>query len=172
MSNFIRNLGRISGPIMILAGVIFAIIGIMELFSPFGPFGQLGSMDSFNSIGVQTKFWYIFIGLPLIGFGVSICKAAYLKPIANYVADETHDAISTLSSAVMSGRKTSNLSSDHQTVIACHKCNQYNSEGSKYCSSCGVSLVKSKQCTHCNELNDPDASFCDNCGKAVATSEL
>ena len=170
MSNFIRNLGRICGPIMILVGVIFAIIGILELFSPFGPFGQLGSMDSFSPLDAPTKFWYAFIGLPLIGFGVSICKAAYLKPIANYVADETHDAISTLSSAVISGHNTSNLSSKHQTVIACHKCNHHNSKDSKYCSSCGVPLIKSKQCTYCNELNDPDARFCDNCGETMATT--
>lgn len=158
-----KEFGRIAGPLMILVGAIFSVVGFVDFF------------QSISTFGGPSKFWCVFIGLPLVSYGVLVCRAAYLKPISDYVAGETYDAVSTLSSAAASGLKSGNLESgtrrsNPQTVIACHKCNHHNPDDSKYCNNCGTALAKSVKCNRCNELNDPDARFCDNCGDTISAS--
>lgn len=74
----IRTLLRFLGVVLLLAGVIFAIIGLVDFFAAFN-----------GNSGPPTKFWCAFVGLPLIGIGVSCLKAGYLRTIGKYVAGES-----------------------------------------------------------------------------------
>ena len=73
----IRSALRIIGFIILPVGAIFAAIGLIDFFSAFGSFHP------------PTKFWCAFVGLPLIGLGITCLKAGYLRTIGGYVAGET-----------------------------------------------------------------------------------
>lgn len=154
-----KELARILGPLLIVIGVIFLIIGMVSFFSAFGSFGM------------PKYFWCAFVGIPMIGIGSFMTKFAYLKPISNYVADETKESIGTVAGTVAKEvGKHINFGSGQPTEterVRCHKCNHPNDLDSKFCSNCGSGLLKSVSCPSCGELNDPDAKFCDNCGKQL-----
>ncbi len=162
---------RVIGPVVLGAGLLFAVVGIGSFFSSFGSFG-----------GPPRYFWCAFVGLPLIGLGIAICKFAFMgavtrymanevapvgKDVVNYMADGTQDAVRDIASAIGEGLSSSQSDREVQ-VVRCHKCNKNNEASAKFCKSCGVSLSKSVACPKCGELNDPDARFCDNCGQGVA----
>ncbi len=65
------------GFFLVVVGGIFALVGLVDFFSAFG--GR----------GFPTKFWCAFVGLPMIGIGISCLKAGYLGAIGRYVAGET-----------------------------------------------------------------------------------
>ena len=73
----IRSALRVLGFIILPVGAIFAGIGLIDFFSAFGSFHP------------PTKFWCAFVGLPLIGLGITCLKAGYLRTIGGYVAGET-----------------------------------------------------------------------------------
>ncbi len=73
----IRSLLRTLGFILIPTGIIFALIGLVDFFSAFG-----GSNP-------PTKFWCVFVGLPLVGLGLACLKAGYIRTIGKYVAGES-----------------------------------------------------------------------------------
>ena len=75
----IRGTLRIVGFIILPAGLIFAATGFIDFFSAF----------AFGGHGFPTKFWCAFVGLPLIGLGISCLKAGYLREIGGYVAGES-----------------------------------------------------------------------------------
>jgi hypothetical protein len=52
----------------------------------------------------------------------------------------------------------------------CPNCGNINSEGSKFCSSCGHKLgpVTKGQCPECGTLNSPSNIFCDKCGARLS----
>jgi hypothetical protein len=58
----------------------------------------------------------------------------------------------------------------------CPNCGNLNSEGSKFCSSCGhgLGLPTKGQCPECGTLNSPSNIFCDKCGARLfpARSEM
>ena len=165
-----RAILRAIGPIVLGIGLLFAVIGIGSFFGSFG---------SFNP---PRYFWCAFVGLPLMGVGIAICKFAFLgtvsrymaselapvgKDVVNYMADGTKDAVRDLAAAV--GEGISSSRSDRVVrVVRCYKCNENNEASANYCKRCGASLSKSVVCSKCGELNDPDARFCDNCGQEVA----
>ncbi len=128
------------------------------------------------------QFWCAFVGLPLVGIGLSISRFAYLGAVTRYVANEvtpvgtdvvnyvaqgTKESVRNLATAVGEGFRGA-ASAGSARIVRCHKCNTDNEESAKFCKSCGAPLAKSKPCAACGELNDPDAKFCDNCGKALA----
>ena len=87
----IRTLLRAIGPLMVLAGVILAIVGIASFFSAFGTHEP------------PKRFWCVFIGVPLVGIGMGICKFAFLGTIGRYVAGEAAPAVIPLSSLANGG---------------------------------------------------------------------
>ncbi len=162
-----RTILRIIGPIVLIIGVIFALAGFISVFS---------SVNDFQ-MGPPKNFWCLFVGFPLIFIGLVMCQFGFMgkvaryvagetapvgKDVFNYAADGTKEGIKTIASAV--GEGLGIKGGINQAKIKCHKCGNLNDEAAKFCSSCGVSLAKTKPCPKCNELNDPDAKFCDNCG--------
>ena len=149
-----RDLARIAGPGLIFIGGILLIIGLVSFFSAFG------------TNQMPTNFWYAFIGLPMLGFGVTVTKLAYLKPISNFLENETHEAIGNAAKNI--GRNLNLSKTNTETEITrCLKCNASNNSSAKFCNECGSSIQKSVPCKHCSELNDADARFCDNCGNSI-----
>ncbi len=165
-----RAILRIIGPMVLGTGLLFTVIGIGSFFASLGSFSP------------PRHFWCAFVGLPLVGVGIAICKFAFMgavsryvanevapvgKDVVNYMADGTKDAVRDVAAAIGEG-----ISSSHNDrevhVVRCHKCNESNETSANFCKSCGASLSKSVACAKCGELNDPDARFCDNCGQEVA----
>ena len=171
---------RFLGPVVAGAGLIFTIVGFGSFFSSFGSFEP------------PHYFWCAFIGLPLLGVGLGICKFAYLgavsryvagevapvgKDVVNYMAQGTKGAVRDLAAAVGEGFRAgappggvrhAGVPSGEVHMVRCHKCNVDNEASSNFCKACGASLAKTRPCDGCGELNDPDARFCDNCGKPIA----
>ena len=171
----LRGALRVMGPLVVIVGVIFMIVGFVDFF---------GAMNS-RSFGGPRLFWCFFVGMPLIAIGGAMTKFAYLgsifryisgetSPVArdtfNYIADGTTDSIKNIATAVGSGLREVGVGG--RIVIRCHKCNAENPADAKFCNRCGAELGKTIPCPECNELNDPDARFCDNCGKPMDPSSV
>lgn len=165
----VRSLLRVVGPVIAGIGLLFLLIGIGSFFSAFGGFGP------------PRYFWCAFVGLPLLGVGVSISKFAFIGTVARYIAGEvapvgkdvtnymvagTKDSIRDVATAVGQGFAAAG-GGQASSMIRCPKCHAENDALAKFCDSCGAPLAKTKRCEKCGELNDPDARFCDNCGNAV-----
>ncbi|MCI0378685.1 MAG: zinc ribbon domain-containing protein [Gemmataceae bacterium] len=161
-----RSALRVLGPIVAGIGLILTIIGFASFFASFG------DMTS------PRYFWCAFVGLPILGIGIAICKAAFLgaitrymanevapvgKDVVNYMAEGTKGAVRDIAGAVGEG-----LRGDAKAGTRCRKCNEPNDADASFCKACGVALPKFKPCPGCGERNDADARFCDRCGKALA----
>ncbi len=167
----VRDTLRVVGPLIILIGLGFVVVGLISFFSAFGG----GDPPS--------KFWCAFVGMPLLFVGGVMTSYGYMgkvmrygaqetapviKDTFNYMAEGTSDGIKTVASALGQGLREGGLvgGGGSQTMVRCHKCNALVPDGAKFCSQCGQTLGKTKPCPSCQELNDPDAKFCDNCGHA------
>jgi hypothetical protein len=73
----IRDFLRFVGPLVLVTGIGFVIVGFGNFFMSFGSFG------------FPRYFWCAFVGMPLIPLGAAICWLAYLGPMARYLAEET-----------------------------------------------------------------------------------
>ena len=145
---------KIIGIVCIVTGGIFAVIGFIDFFSSMGK-------------GMPTKFWCLFIGIPLTAIGLMITSFAFKREISRYVKNESvpvineagreiSPAIRDIASAVKDGfdDKTTN-------GVRC-SCGEINAPDSKFCKKCGKSLVK--QCPSCGEEISSDSTFCNYCG--------
>ncbi len=163
----IRDLLRVVGILLVTAGGIFLIVGLVDFFRAFG-----GNRP-------PELFWCAFVGILLLGLGLTTCRFAFLgmvsryiagevAPVAkdtfNYLADETSEGVRTIAKSIDEGIGGHN---EEPMLIRCHKCNTINPADARFCRNCGVPLKKTRPCKHCGELNDPDAKFCDNCGKPM-----
>jgi len=165
-----RAVLRIVGPIVLGIGLVCTAIGIGSFFASFGSFGP------------PRYFWLAFVGLPLVGVGVGLCKFAFMgavsrymagevapvgKDVVNYMVDGTKDAVRDVAEAIGEGLSSSHNGPESQ-IVRCHKCQEDNEASANYCKSCGAPLNKPVACSKCGELNDPDARFCDHCGQGIA----
>lgn len=165
-----RDTLRVLGPITIVVGLIFILIGGVDFFAAFG------------SMRPPQYFWCLFLGMPLFALGSSISKFAYLgavsrymanevapvsKDVTNYLVQETKGSVRDLAAAVGQGVITG-MNSANTSTISCSKCSTENEASANFCKSCGTSLKKSAICASCGETNDGDARYCDNCGKPIA----
>jgi hypothetical protein len=165
-----RTLLRIVGPAMVLVGLVFCIIGFGSFFASFGSFEM------------PRYFWCAFVGLPLVGVGLAICKFAFLgavsrymanevapvgKDVVNYMAEGTKGAVREMASAVGQGLRAPGATAEAHGV-RCGRCNAENDRDANFCDGCGAPLSKSRCCQGCGESNDPNARFCDRCGQALA----
>jgi hypothetical protein len=166
----VRDTLRIVGPALLVAGLIFAAIGVGSFFCSFG------------SVGPPRYFWCAFVGLPLMFLGAVICQFAYLgavnrymanqvapvgKDVVNYMAEGTKDSVRDLAAAVGEGlRAGAPALAAEGRLMRCHKCDTENEATAKFCKGCGAALAT--LCPGCGQRNDPDARFCSSCGKALA----
>ncbi len=165
----VRGVMQVVGPLMVVVGGLFALIGLGSFFSSFGSFEP------------PRFFWCAFIGLPMVGIGLSICKVAYLGSIQRYVASETapvardtfnymvdgtQDSVKTLSRSVAEGLRDG-MGAKEDDTVACSQCGDLNASDANFCNGCGSPLTHTQTCGRCNEENDAAAKFCDRCGNAL-----
>jgi hypothetical protein len=72
----IRGVLSAGALVLLTTGAIFTIIGLVDFFGAFSGHGR------------PTKFWCLFVGLPLLSLGGFCFKAAFLRTITGYVAGE------------------------------------------------------------------------------------
>lgn len=147
---------KIIGGILLAGGLAFAIVGFVDFF---------GAMDG---TGAPKKFWCLFVGLPLIFFGIALLAVGFRReimsyqekehaPVVNDAAKDMKPAVKTIASAVKEG-----LNGEEKTVCAC---GAENGKDSRFCKACGKPLVR--VCKECGAENDADSAFCDQCGKKL-----
>lgn len=182
----IRNLCRLLGPLMIVAGIAMFGLAIHSFIGNFNhdplPFEKM--LRNVNSEGLvelpkepepPNRFWMAFVGVPLMGLGTVLTRIGFLGVAARYVAGETapvaadtfdymaresREGIRTVTSAVAEG-----LRGD----LRCPKCDHANDDDARFCSGCGTALVSTIPCPACSTVNDADAKFCDSCGASIRT---
>lgn len=183
-----RAVLRILGPILVLVGLIFIIVGVSSFFGAFNSSLPTPGHSFGNDFGQTTasrgpsNFWCAFVGAPILFVGIVMCKFAFLgsvmryaanevapvgSDVVNYMATNTRGAVKTVASAIGEGLAQGGTPQATGTQ-RCHKCNEDNAADAKFCKECGETLVKSRPCNTCGEQNDADAKFCDNCGKPLA----
>jgi RNA polymerase subunit RPABC4/transcription elongation factor Spt4 len=163
-----RSSIRLLGVTILLIGLGFMAVGLIDFFSAFGGFGS------------PELFWCMVVGMPLIFIGTVLCgygfmgsvarySAGEMAPVAkdtvNYMVDGTQDSVKIIASAIGEGLAGAAPAS---VQIRCPKCNHPADADSKFCPKCGTALLKTIPCPNCGELNDSDARFCDNCGKPIS----
>jgi hypothetical protein len=164
-----RDILRVVGVAVLIVGLILTAIGLRSFFSSFATFEP------------PRYFWCVFIGLPLIAVGGTICKIAYMgavsrfvanevapvgKDLLNYMADGTRDSVREVAAAVGDGLRGSTLPNDRPRTV-CDRCDTDNEGSGNFCKNCGAPLAIPKTCLGCGELNDSDARYCNHCGKAI-----
>lgn len=162
-----RGCLRVLGPMLIILGGGFMLVGMVDFFASFG--GWEG----------PQLFWCCFVGMPLLFAGfvttsygymgkVARYQAGEMAPVAkdtfNYLADGTQEGVETVSSAISRGL-AHGVTSDTASV-ACPRCGEANDPDAKFCDHCGAPLTRT--CPSCGEANAPDAKFCDHCGQALS----
>lgn len=145
----LRSKMRIAGPAIVALGVIFMAAGLISFFSAFGGGGP------------PRLFWCMFVGMPLLGIGMSICKFAYMgavtrymagevapvgKDVVNYMVDGTKGSIRDVAAAVAEGIHSADASEEEfddeppQVKVRCQKCRALNDETAKFCNQCGAEI--------------------------------
>jgi hypothetical protein len=189
-----RDLLRVVGPLVAIVGGLFMLVGIVDFFSAFGSVGSSGPFGSQTiavgdshitltpdrGMGPPQHFWCLFVGMPMLGIGLMMCRAGFMGKIArytsaeitpvvtdslNYAARESKDSIREVAKAVRDGLAGGGAA--EAAEFPCPRCLHKNEPGAKFCSQCGSALITSRACPKCRHENDLGAKFCDNCGEAM-----
>src|SRR4051794_2398859 len=135
-----RNILRIIGPGLLLAGLILTGTGLISFFSSFGTFEP------------PRYFWCAFLGLPTLAAGMGLTKFAYLGAIAryfsgevspvgkdtfNYLAEGTSEGVRTVAHAVGQGLSSGTRGTE-ASETRCPKCGAPNPADARYCDRCGA----------------------------------
>ena len=169
-----RGLLRTIGPLLAVVGGIFMLVGFVDFF------GAINSGMSGMDGNGPTLFWCLFVGMPLLGVGLTLTKIAYFGKIARYMSEEitpvatdtfnyaathTQEGIREVARAIGEGLQGS---TDQSSVnMVCVHCRHENGVDAQFCSGCGKPLPTRRACPICHEHNAPDARFCDHCGSAL-----
>ena len=140
----IRFVFRVTSVVVLALAAYFLWVGLADFFA--------GDDDG------QTKFWMVFVGLPLLAVGGWLAMAGFGGAAARYVAGEgapvTRDSLDYLTR----GQGPGNLGrTDAGAQVATQPSPRAVDQptGGPYCRSCGT-------------RNDATASSCDSCGKPLA----
>lgn len=144
---------KIIGFICLIVGFVCTVIGMVSFFS------------SFMNNTVPTLFFMSFIGLPLLSVGFGLLIFGYRKEIMRYGKNESVPIINEASKEVAPAIKNVVNAIKDSDGIECAYCHTLNEKDSKFCKSCGRSLVKI--CQNCHNEVANDAIYCDHCGKKL-----
>jgi hypothetical protein len=121
---------RAAGAALLTAGLVLVVTGAADFF---------GSMNDFAA---PTKFWMLFVGLPLLAVGGMLLQGGFMGAGARYAAGEYAPVVKDAAAYLTDGE---GLLGVGRTAPA----------SGPHCRSCGV-------------RNDADARFCDGCGAPMA----
>ena len=162
----VRTVLRLFGPLVALTGLIFIVVGMVDFFSAAG------------SHHAPTKFWCLFVGMPVLFVGLVLSKFAFLGRIGRYMAGEmapvakdtinymaagTRESVREIAGAIGEGLRGEGTGPG----IRCPGCGDENQGDANFCSNCGKKLPRRQVCPACGEGNDRDARFCDHCGHGL-----
>ncbi len=136
-----RNVLRVVGVLLLLAGIFFAVRGGLAIADAMPSDEEFFAGDS-PSPGFG-EFAQLAGGLFLFVFGLGALNAGFLGVQSRYAAGETSGAVREFGSAFRG--------EEHPSTVAAGTAR--GAEG-PFCSECGV-------------RNDQDAKFCDSCGHAL-----
>jgi hypothetical protein len=140
-----RNALRAAGVVLVVVGGLLTAAGLADVFSSFNSAG-----------GFPARFWMAFIGLPILGWGLRICKWAFLGDISRYTAGEVAPV----------ARDTMDYLGFGGGRITCPRCHRANDTRAHFCEECGAPLRL--RCQRCGHESDADAHFCEDCGAPMA----
>ncbi len=158
------------GILLCVIGGIFLAVGLMDFFSAFG-----------NSEGPPRLFWCAFVGMILLGIGISLAKLGFIGAVARYQAGEIAPVATDTFNAVAEGagegiatvaraiKKGLSCGFEAEAGVACPACGEENDTDARFCKSCGAALAK--LCPACKAENVPEARFCDKCGSELPPTE-
>jgi hypothetical protein len=134
-----RSFLRVLGPVILVAGLICTIGGMVSVFSSFGSFEP------------PRYFWLCFIGLPLMFVGGVMSQFGFMGAVAryvagegapvaadtiNYVADETKGSVETVARAAAKGI-VAGIEEGRATASFCPHCGNGVKADFKFCPKCG-----------------------------------
>jgi len=140
-----RMVLRIAGPTLAGIGLLLIVIGVANFFGAFAG-GQFA--------GPPRLFWCIFLGIPLLFVGVSMCMFGFLGAFAryvsgegapvtkdtfNYLADGTKEGVRTVATALGAGIAAG--MAEARAAGHCPKCGQGNDADARFCKHCGAGLA-------------------------------
>jgi hypothetical protein len=162
----IRGVLRTFGPFLLVLGLIFSAIGLFSFFSAFG------------TSEFPRYFWFVLVGIPLIGVGLSLSRFGYLGELLRYMSGEvapvskeafndlaegTRPGIETIARAVGEGFRAGT----REGAKPCPRCQSANDLSARFCNQCGGPLEESL-CASCRHPNAPGARFCGQCGRPLS----
>ncbi len=154
------------GLLLAVSGAVFTAVGLIDFFSEH------------DSFGGPRRFWCLFVGVPLLGFGTHLLKIGYLGVMArhvagevapvtadviDYVAKETRESLQSTARAIGRGLRDDGP----PTTVPCANCGNHNEWGATFCDQCGKPVAAPPICGVCRTENEPDAKFCKACGKPI-----
>ncbi len=148
-----RSTMRVLGPVLAVLGGILVLIGFIALF---GAATSIGNRPP--GAGIPKAFILAFPGMLMLGIGLFMTKAGYLREVSQYAAKETSPAVRTTTTAVRSAWTDDD--------VPCPSCSSPVEPASKFCSSCGIQLTGGT-CRVCQASVDSDDKFCAFCGSEV-----
>ncbi len=163
-----REIFRTVGPLLLSIAVILLIIGFVDFFS------------AANAMHAPRHFGLLFVGLPLLVFGVGMTKAGYAGKIARYFGREYAPAVSKTFNEIASDSREGigaiaevirKAPVGDDTGRLCPECGHSNDYDAKFCAACGRSLPVSITCPDCGEPAAPGARFCDECGRPLESRQ-
>src|SRR5262245_35342624 len=91
----IRGFLRVIGPAMMVAGLLFMVVGLASFFA------------AFNGNEPPRNFWCAFVGMPLLAVGSMISKFAYIGAVTRYLASEVAPVGKDMTNYMVEGTKDS-----------------------------------------------------------------
>ena len=109
----IRFILRFGGLLILVLGFIRTLVGLGSFFSVIGSFEP------------PRYFWCVFLGLPLLFVGASMCKLGFLGAFHRFVASESapvaKDVINSIGENVQPGVKSVAKAMAQKVIEAQHK---------------------------------------------------
>jgi len=139
---------RVAGTLLVLVGLALVITAGVDFFA------TVSSGPDVDSHG-PTKFWMLFVGLPLIAVGGWLLIAGFIGA-ASRLAYRRGLPMMRGTMAAMGVRPLG---------TGCATCGTANAPGARFCATCGSALAR--PCPSCAAVNASTAAYCSQCGGAL-----
>lgn len=148
---------RVIGVVLLAFGAVLAITGFVNF--------ALSISDG----EMPTLFWMLFLGFPLLAFGLMLLLMSLRQEITRYVKNETIPVINEAGEeiapavrAVAAAAREGVIPTEHLT---CGACGAENPAGNSYCGKCGAPLART--CPACGASVKAGDAYCGQCGKKL-----
>ena len=150
---------RVLGVVLLAFGAVLAMTGFVNFaLSMSDPLG-----------GTPTLFWMLFLGFPLLAFGLMLLLMSLRQEITRYVKNETVPVINEAGEeiapavrAVAAAAREGVTPTEHLT---CGACGAENPAGNSFCGKCGAPLTRT--CPACGASVKAGDAYCGQCGKKL-----